>query len=131
MSKENTAIVEKDSEITAKSSDPIDNTSFVGVDRFPDYEDIEHGTIYSLSLKNDTSRYTHGMHRFAAKYIPQVPEWAIQNFSNSSDLILDPFMGSGTTLVEGVAHGLNVCGIDIDPLARGLEAVLFTDASNL
>jgi DNA modification methylase len=104
--------------LNSQDTDSSGSISFIEVASFPDYEEIEHGAIYSLSLTNNTSRYTHSLHRFAAKYIPQVPEWAIRNFAASGDLVLDPFMGSGTTLVEGLAHGVDVCGLDIDPLAR-------------
>jgi DNA modification methylase len=41
--------------------------------------------------------------------------WVIENFTNPSDTILDPFMGSGTTGVACVQTGRNFIGIEIDP----------------
>jgi len=69
-------------------------------------------------LSNNTTDFTHGLHRFAAKFIPQIPRWAIDQFAAPGACVLDPFMGSGTTLVEGLLTGVRAIGIDIDPLAR-------------
>jgi len=88
------------------------------VNGFPAYKDIEHGDLLSLSLSTNTSRHTHGLHRFPAKYIPQIPRWVIEQFAQPDSIILDPFMGSGTSLVEGISLIEKTYGIDIDPLAR-------------
>jgi DNA modification methylase len=50
--------------------------------------------------KADTTYYTHGYHTYSSKYIPQIPNRLISTFSERNDVILDPFVGSGTTLVE-------------------------------
>ncbi|TNE62681.1 MAG: modification methylase [Alphaproteobacteria bacterium] len=90
---------------------------FVEVEQFPDLSQIEFGELFSLSLSNSTGYLTHGIHRFAAKYVPQIPKWAIQQFCSDNDTVLDPFMGSGTTLVEAALAGNRAVGIDIDALA--------------
>jgi len=64
-----------------------------------------------------TEYYTHGYHPFSAKYIPQIPHRLISTFSKKNDLILDNFVGSGTTLVESKVLGRNAIGVDINPLA--------------
>lgn len=88
------------------------------VDSFPDFDSIDHGELLGLSLSTKTTPFTHGMHRFAAKYIPQVPRWAIDQFCNENSVVLDPFMGSGTTLVESLCSVKSAYGLDIDPLAK-------------
>ena len=88
------------------------------VKSFPAIDVIDNGALFSLSLRNHTHGLTHGIHRFAAKYIPQVPRWAIREFASDGDTVLDPFMGSGTTLVEGLQRCVTTIGVDIDPLAR-------------
>lgn len=100
------------------------------VERFPPFATIEHGALLSLALSMNTSALTHGLHRFPAKYIPQVPGWALENFATESSVVLDPFMGSGTTLVEALSRVERCYGIDIDPLARLITRAK-TDALNV
>lgn len=79
-------------------------------------------------LKDADTRYvTHGYHRYSAKYIPQIPNYLISNFSEKADLILDNFMGSGTTLVESKILGRNAIGVDINPLACLISKVKTTN----
>jgi DNA modification methylase len=96
----------------------VEDLPFSEVDLFPHFEEIEHGELFTLSLRNKTSEYTHGLHRFPAKFIPQIPRWALREFASAGSWVLDPFMGSGTTLVEGLLHEGTTIGVDIDPLAR-------------
>ena len=66
---------------------------------------------------------------FRAKYVPQIPRWALAQFAGPTSTVLDPFMGSGTTLVEVLLHGGRGLGTDIDPLAR-LMSQAKTDMPN-
>jgi len=93
-------------------------TEVVTVPDFPSFRIIEHGSLYSISLSANTNGLTHGLHRFPAKYIPQIPRWALREFASKSSVVLDPFAGSGTTLVESRCAVDSSIGIDIDPLAR-------------
>jgi site-specific DNA-methyltransferase (adenine-specific) len=44
-----------------------------------------------------------------------VMNWIVTRLSNHGDVVLDPFMGSGTTGVDCVQTGRNFVGIEIDP----------------
>lgn len=81
------------------------------------------GVIFTFG-EIDSTQFTHGLHAYPAKFVPQIPRWAI-NYANlsSDDMVLDPFCGCGTTLVEACVKGFNSYGIDIDPLARLLTSV--------
>lgn len=88
---------------------------------------VEQNSILNI-VTRDVNTYTHGFHKYPAKFIPQVPKWAIGKYLNGSKdkNILDPFCGSGTTLVEGLLAGYNVIGIDIDPLSTLISKVKTT-----
>ena len=69
---------------------------------------------------------THGIHKYPAKFIPQIPRFCLESYSDVGDVVLDPFMGSGTTLLESYILGRNSIGIDIHPLARLIAKVKTT-----
>jgi DNA modification methylase len=65
----------------------------------------------------NTGYLTHSVHPYPAKFIPQIPNALIQELSSVNEIILDPFCGSGTTLVEALRLGRNAVGVDANPLA--------------
>lgn len=69
---------------------------------------------------SDTKEYTHCYHNYPAMMIPQIARKLITDFApfKKTELIFDPYMGSGTTLVEASIKGINSMGFDINPLAR-------------
>lgn len=88
---------------------------------------IERDDILNITAR-DVNPYTHGFHKYPAKFIPQIPKWAITKYLNGDNnkYVLDPFCGSGTTLVESVLAGYNAIGIDIDPLSVLISKVKTT-----
>jgi DNA modification methylase len=74
-----------------------------------------------LDFHGEDSGYaSHDLHSFAAKFPPQLPRVFIRGLTSPGDIVLDPMMGSGTTLVEALLEGRRGIGIDIDPLALRL-----------
>ncbi len=57
------------------------------------------------------------IHWHPARFASQVPSSLIGLLSKPGDLVLDPFMGSGTTLVEAQRLGRPSIGIDLNPVA--------------
>jgi len=74
----------------------------------------------------DTKEITHGIHSYPAMMIPQVARKLIQIFGHKGDVLLDPYCGSGTTLLEGMLAGMNAVGTDLNPLARLIARVKTT-----
>jgi DNA modification methylase len=60
---------------------------------------------------------THEFYRYPARFSPEFARTAIKSFTEPGDLVLDPFMGSGTTLVESFSLGRSAIGTDINPLS--------------
>ncbi len=63
------------------------------------------------------SGLTHTFYKYPARFSPKFIRAVIELFSKPGDLILDPFMGGGTTLVEALALGRQAIGTDINSLA--------------
>ena len=93
--------------------------------------------IYNIPVNNITKStqkfkgrmityLTHGFYIYPAKFIPQIPQFCIKQFSQPYDTILDPFCGSGSTLLEAQLLHRNGFGIDINPLAQLISKVKTT-----
>ncbi len=81
---------------------------------------------WKLSFENlreyETTKHVHRLHPYKGKFIPQLVEYFLndktdnfkrETFFEKEDIILDPFSGSGTTLIQANEMGLNGIGIDI------------------
>lgn len=80
-----------------------------------------------LDFHGENSRYaSHDLHAFAAKFPPQLPRVFIRGLTKPNDIVLDPMMGSGTTIVESHIEGRIGMGLDIDPLSLQLSTVKVT-----
>ena len=74
-----------------------------------------------------TKEYTHGFHQYPARMHPEIAKRLIEKYAiKSSDIVFDPFMGSGGVLVESMLHGNNSVGIDLNPFAVLLATVKTT-----
>jgi site-specific DNA-methyltransferase (cytosine-N4-specific) len=69
----------------------------------------------------------HAIHPYPAKFIAQIPRQLLQLYQlPAGSVLLDPFCGSGTTLVEGIDAGFDVCGVDLNPIACLISRVKTT-----
>ena len=67
-------------------------------------------------------RAAHSLHEisYRACFKPQLPRFFIERLTDPGDVVFDPFMGRGTTLLEAVLLGRDALGNDINPLSRVL-----------
>ena len=67
----------------------------------------------------DTKQFSHGYHTYPAMMIPQIARRLIHLHGKKAKTLLDPFCGSGTSLVEAslTPHIKNAYGFDLNPLA--------------
>lgn len=61
----------------------------------------------------ERTKHVHRLHPYLGKFIPQLVEAFLKHYFKKGDFILDPFMGSGTTLIEANVLGIHSAGIEI------------------
>ncbi|OIO64530.1 hypothetical protein AUJ30_02285 [Candidatus Wolfebacteria bacterium CG1_02_39_135] len=61
----------------------------------------------------ERTKHVHRLHPYLGKFIPQLVEVFLRNYFKKGDSILDPFMGSGTTLIEANVLGMHSAGVEI------------------
>jgi len=57
------------------------------------------------------------LHWYPAPFVPQIPTMLIQSLTKNDDIILDPFAGSGVTLIEAAKLRRKFIGVDLNPYA--------------
>ena len=68
--------------------------------------DIPNGSNI-LIISKDQSYLTHGIHKFPAKFFPELPRYLIRKYSDPGDYVLDPMCGSGPTVLEAMLNKRN------------------------
>lgn len=70
------------------------------------------------SKRRETKYVTHGIHAYKGKFYPQLAK-SLLNIAgiDPGAVVLDPFCGSGTVLLEGYLNGFDAYGCDMNPLA--------------
>ncbi len=63
--------------------------------------------------ESERTKHVHRLHPYLGKFIPQIVEIFLRKFFTLGQTILDPFAGSGTTLVQANELGINSIGYDI------------------
>ena len=74
----------------------------------------------------DTKEYTHCFHTYPAMMIPQIARKLLKAYGTENGWLLDPYCGTGTSLVEASLFGMHSVGCDINPLVRLIATVKST-----
>jgi DNA modification methylase len=89
----------------------------------------ENEILKLLHSAKHVNGFTHNFYRYPACMSPELVREIINQFSESGDIVFDPFMGGGTTIVEALASGRRAIGIDINSLAVFITEVKTTPLS--
>ncbi len=76
-----------------------------------------------------TSGKTHNFYHYPARFSPDIARCVIQQFSHPGDVVIDPFMGGGTSVIEALSAGRRIVGVDINSLAHFVTDVRTTPLS--
>ncbi len=114
------SVIPAESPIIAEALDPNTAHSFSGngLDAPLSISDEDFNRLVAAARDpSPVSGYTHNFYRYPARFSPKFVRAAIEIFTVPGDLVFDPFMGGGTSLVEAMALGRSALGTDISSLA--------------
>jgi hypothetical protein len=79
------------------------------------YADIDLALSWSESdlPERERTKHVHRLHPYLGKFIPQLVEVLLSRYFRPGQHVLDPFAGSGTTLVQALESGLHATGVDV------------------
>jgi hypothetical protein len=77
----------------------------------------------------ERTKHVHGLHPYLGKFIPQLVEVFLGRYFKPGDCVYDPFVGSGTTLIEANVFGASAVGCDISAFNCFLARVKTTGYS--
>lgn len=88
-----------------------------------DPPDVSTGLALAAQQASDQHHRVHAIHSYPGRFAPEVSASLIEAFTAQGETVLDPFCGSGTTLVEALRLGRNAIGVDVNPLAALITRV--------
>jgi DNA modification methylase len=84
-------------------------------DELKNNSDWNHELSFSNITESERTKHVHKLHPYKGKFIPQLVEYFLDKYFEENNIILDPFCGSGTTLIQANEQNIHSIGIELSP----------------
>ena len=93
-----------------------------------DYNDIYTDSLWIIDRRDNSGAHSNTYH---GNFVPQIPNQLLRRYTKRGDWVLDPFMGSGTTLIEAQRLERNSIGIELQrPVAEEAYSRILSEKNN-
>jgi SAM-dependent methyltransferase len=82
----------------------------INLNRWKEYEDIYTDSLWLVQRRDGAGAHAAG---YWGNFIPQIPHQMMRRYTRPGEWVLDPFAGSGTTLIEARRLGRNSVGVEL------------------
>jgi hypothetical protein len=84
----------------------------IDLDCWEQYDDLITDSLWLLGKRDNSGAHTAD---YWGNFAPQIAHQALRRFTKPGELVIDPFVGYGTTLIEAVRLGRCAIGVDLQP----------------
>jgi DNA modification methylase len=97
----------------------------INLNRWKEYGDIHTDSLWLIERRDSSGVHTAD---YWGNFVPQIPNQMLRRYTRPGDWVLDPFAGSGTTLIEAQRLGRNALGIELQPhMVTHINAAVATE----
>ena len=115
-------------EVPKSTNSKISKFNDIDLNNWKDYTDIITDSLWLLGARDKSGAHSGEYH---GNFIPQIPHQAMLRYTKKGEIVLDAFLGSGTTLIECKRLGRNGIGIELLPNMVKRAKELIAQESNL
>jgi len=107
-----------------RKTSPIND---LNLENWRDYDDIVTDSLWRIPERDRSGAHLADYH---GNFVPQIPDQAMRRYTKAGDVVIDPFLGSGTTLIQCRRMGRNGIGLELNPEMEKLARARIRSEAN-